>query len=82
MSRLLTTQRIISTQELFDDVAVTDFSFANLDALLFHRELKTQVRHDGGHERIKTQVVFFFHPDGQNRHDLVPINNVAFSIDS
>ena len=67
--------------ESFDDIAIAHLGLDHLDALFLHRQTQTQVRHHGSNQSVVAQVGITFHADGQNRHDLITVNDVAFGID-
>ena len=78
---LLATKREVPTVELLENVTVAHCGLLQCNAFALHGEGKSQIAHDRGYERVVAQVVLGLHAAGQDRHNLVTVDDVAFSVD-
>ena len=80
MAGLLSAQAEAAVMQRFHDVTVAYFGLNHLNVLFLHSQAQAKVRHDRSHQRVVAQIRIVFHADGQNCHDLVTVDDVAFCI--
>ena len=78
--RLLTTQCEAVRVHVFEHVPVADGGLPDGDAVLLHRPVEPEVAHNGRDEGVVGEVAALFHRHGQDRHDLVTVDDGAVGI--
>ena len=80
MTRLFAAESQAVLAERLQHIAVADLGFEHPDAVLTHRNLETQVAHDGRNERVVGQRALRLHRNSEDRHDLVPVDHRAVRV--
>ena len=81
MARLLAPEREVLGSERLEHVSVADLGLDDADAVLGHRPLEPEVRHDGDHEGVVGELAALLHRDREDRHDAVAVDDLAVGVD-
>ena len=80
MSGLLAAEGETALVHALQHVPVADGGLFDTDAVIGHRAMQAEVAHDGGDEGIVGELTAVFERDGEDRHDLIAVDDLAGSV--